>query len=132
MSVVPTGSVIIADDDADVRELVAAVLSRAGFRTESHADGVAALAAARVNPPHVLVLDVRMPEMGGLEVCRRVKADPALATTPVLLMSSDTTDADIAAGRAAGADDYLNKPFSPKDLVRRVGELLEKACSAAS
>jgi DNA-binding response OmpR family regulator len=112
--------VLIADDDEDIRALVAAVLTKAGFRAEAVDGGVPALAAQE---PEIYVLDVRMPDMSGLEVCRQVKAAGA-SNRPVLLISAESSAADIAAGFAAGCDDYLPKPFRSSELVRRVGQLL--------
>lgn len=122
----PAGNVLIADDDADVRALVSVVLTKAGFDAEAVEGGVEALAAAHREPAQVYVLDVRMPDLSGLEVCRQLKACSRTATRPVLLISSDSSSEDVAAGYAAGADDYLPKPFSPRELVHRVGVLLER------
>ena len=122
-----TGSVLIADDDADVRALVSVVLTKAGFAAETVDGGVPALAAARRDGAQVYVLDVRMPDLSGLEVCRKLKACERTATTPVLLISSNSSSEDVAAGYAAGADDYLPKPFSPRELVHRVGALLARS-----
>src|SRR4051794_10116109 len=113
-------SVLIADDDEDIRALVAAVLTKAGFRAEAVDGGVPALAA---DEPEIYVLDVRMPDMSGLEVCRQLKAARA-TNRPVLLISAESSAADIAAGFAAGCDDYLPKPFRSSELVRRVDQLL--------
>jgi len=117
-------SVLIADDDDDIRRLVSVVLAQAGIEAEAVAGGVAALDAARTYSRDVIVLDVRMPDMSGLDVCRELKSNAATANSQVLLMSSDYSAEDVAAGFAAGADDYLAKPFSPRELVRRVGRLL--------
>jgi DNA-binding response OmpR family regulator len=117
-------SVLIADDDDDIRRLVSVVLAQAGIESDAVAGGVAALDAARNHARDVIVLDVRMPDLSGLEVCRAIKSDAATAHSHVLLMSSNYSAEDVAAGFAAGADDYLAKPFSPRELVRRVGRLL--------
>ena len=116
-------SVLIADDDADIRALVAAVLTRAGFRAKAVDGGVPALAA---DEPEIYVLDVRMPDMSGLEVCRQLKA-AGTSNRPVLLISAESSEADIAAAFAAGCDDYLPKPFRSSELVRRVDLLLSRA-----
>ena len=119
-------SVLVADDDADICALVATILNRAGFRTSTAEGGRQALAAARHGAPQVYVLDVRMPDMSGLEVCRELKASGHTAG-PVLLISAESSEDDVAAGFAAGCDDYLPKPFSAGELVRRVGQLLDRA-----
>jgi DNA-binding response OmpR family regulator len=119
-------SVLVADDDEDIRALVSTILTRAGYRAET-VDGGAPVLAAAAGPsaPRVYVLDVRMPDISGLEVCRQLKAGPETADRPILLISAESSSADIAAGYAAGCDDYLPKPFSARELVQRVGQLLD-------
>jgi DNA-binding response OmpR family regulator len=117
-------SILVVDDDEDIRALVTTILTRAGFRAEAVSGGLPALAAARRNVPRMVVLDVRMPDMSGLEVCRALKASVATADSRVLLISAESSSADIAAAYAAGCDDYLAKPFSARELVRRVEQLL--------
>lgn len=117
-----TTSVMVADDDEDICRLVATILRRAGFHADTYDGGREALAAAQDSAPAVYVLDVRMPDMSGLDVCRELKASTAAA--PVLLISAESSQDDIAAGFAAGCDDYLSKPFSASELVRRVELLL--------
>lgn len=121
-----TMRVLVADDDADIRELVSLILTRAGYRAESVAGGRPVLDAAGspADLPGVYVLDVRMPDLSGLDVCRRLKASPRTAHCPILLISAESSTSDIAAGFAAGCDDYLPKPFSARELVLRVGQLL--------
>jgi DNA-binding response OmpR family regulator len=114
---------VVADDDADIRALLDAVLTRAGYRPVLVNDGQAALDAVRQVEPAVIVLDVRMPGLNGLEACRSVKRTPETSAIGVLMVSADASQDDIAAGFAAGADDYLTKPFSPRELVRRVAAL---------
>ena len=116
--------VLIVDDDDDIRRLVELVLQKAGIAADSVDGGVRALEAARRSARELVVLDVRMPDMSGLEVCRQLKSDQATSSSHVLLMSSDYSTEDVEAGYAAGADDYLPKPFSPSELVRRVSRLL--------
>jgi DNA-binding response OmpR family regulator len=119
-------SVLIADDDEDIRALVSMILTKAGFRAETVDGGAPVLvAAAGPHAPRIYVLDVRMPDISGLEVCRQLKAATETADRPVLLISAESSTADIAAGFAAGCDDYLPKPFGARELVRRVGQLLD-------
>ena len=120
-------SVLIADDDEDIRALVSTILIKAGFNAEAVDGGVPALAAARREVPQIYVLDVRMPDMNGLEVCRQLRANTVTATSPILLISAESSTEDVAAGFAAGCDDYLPKPFSPRELVHRVDQLLARA-----
>lgn len=127
MSVPP--SVLIADDDEDIRALLSVILTRAGFDTLAVDGGVPVLEVidqARFPDeiPGVFVLDVRMPDVDGLELCRRLKNDAHTADRLVLLISAESSAADIAAGFAAGCDDYLAKPFGARELVGRVEALL--------
>jgi DNA-binding response OmpR family regulator len=120
-------SVLIADDDEDIRALVSTILTKAGFRAEAVDGGVSALAAARRDGAQIYVLDVRMPDLSGLEVCRQLKASSETAGSPILLISAESSREDVAAGYAAGCDDYLPKPFSPRELVYRVDQLLARS-----
>jgi DNA-binding response OmpR family regulator len=120
--------VLIADDDADIRELVAMVLRQAGFLATTVEGGGDALAAADSGDgPNLYVLDVRMPDVSGLEVCRALRARADTAHLPIMLISAETAPADVAAAYEAGADLYLPKPFSPRELVRCVDELLARS-----
>jgi DNA-binding response OmpR family regulator len=120
--------VLIADDDADIRELVAMVLRQAGFHATPVEGGRDALAAAAEEDeaPNLYVLDVRMPDVSGLDVCRALRSREDTARRPIMLISAETSPEDVAAAYAAGADLYLPKPFSPRELVRRVDELLAR------
>jgi DNA-binding response OmpR family regulator len=110
--------VVIADDDADIRALVRISATRAGVEVVAEvADGDAALTAIREIVPELAILDVAMPGLTGLEVCRAVRADTALAGVRILLLSAAVGDAARAAGYAAGAAEYLSKPFSPRELA---------------
>ena len=119
-------TILVADDDEDIRVLVLTILTKAGFQAEAVDGGLSALAAARRETPHMVVLDVRMPDMNGLDVCRALKACRTTAGSPVLLISAESSAADIAAAYAAGCDDYLPKPFSARELIRRVDLLLDR------
>ncbi len=121
----PSRSILVADDDPDILEFVCVALRAAGFHPEPVEGGRQALAAAELEKRKMLVLDVRMPEVSGLDVCRAVKARED-GSSSILLMSADASTEDVAAGYAAGADDYLPKPFSPRELVARVRKLLER------
>ena len=116
--------VLVADDEDDIRALVGLAVRRAGCTVAIEvADGTQALTAARTDPPDLAVLDVSMPGATGLEVCTALRADPATAGVPVLLLSAGATPDDVARGLAAGADAHLAKPFSVAGLVARVREL---------
>lgn len=109
--------VVAADDDPDILLLVRISLERAGFEVECVADGDAALQALQRAPADLAVLDVSMPRMDGLEVTRRLRADPATAALPILLLTAAVQPAAVEAGAAAGADAHVGKPFSPADLM---------------
>lgn len=117
---------VVAEDDPDIRHLVTKVLARAGYETEAVDGGRAALEACRRHTPQLLVLDVNMPDLSGIEVCSLVKAGRATSAMCVLLMSAQANARSVAAGLAAGADDFLSKPFSPRELVRRVQQLIDR------
>jgi DNA-binding response OmpR family regulator len=119
--------VLVADDDADIRELVAFKLEQAGFDVTSVGDGAAALDAIRANPPRLAVLDVMMPGMSGIDVLRQVRADESLGSVRIILLTARSRELDVDAGFASGADDYVIKPFSPRELVHRVTVLLQRS-----
>ncbi len=126
------GFVLVVEDDPANATLAEAVLSRAGHRVLHAADGVAALEIARRRSPDLILLDVSLPgALTGLDVCRALRADPATARIAVLMLSGWAFDSDVQAGRAAGADGYLAKPFLAADLRSRVQELLDRASAPA-
>jgi two-component system phosphate regulon response regulator PhoB len=116
--------VLVAEDDPDIRELVALKLGQNGFEVRAVGDGLAALEALRLNRPDLVILDVMMPGMSGLDVCRRLRADPDTRGTPVILLTARAQQADLLTGTDVGADDYVTKPFSPTDLLGRVRAVL--------
>ncbi|MEU1853065.1 response regulator [Streptomyces sp. NPDC019990] len=118
--------VLIADDDADIRDLVAFKLTQSGHRVTAVEDGMAALRAAREQLFELVLLDIRMPGMSGLDVCRAVRADPGTASLPVILITARSQEGDVELGFAAGADDYIVKPFSPRELSSRVTAMLSR------
>jgi two-component system, OmpR family, phosphate regulon response regulator PhoB len=120
-------TVVIAEDDRDIRELVELILQEDGYTTVPVSDGLGALTACRAAHPDVVLLDVSMPgELTGLEVCRRIRADEDLGGVRVMLLTARAREEDVNAGYAAGADDYLVKPFTPRELTRRIEELLRR------
>lgn len=116
--------VLVAEDDEDVRALAELVLRREGFEVIAVGDGESAVAAALARPPAVAVLDVSMPRLDGVRAVRRLRGQPETAATRILLLTARVSEADRRRGRRAGADDQLDKPFSPADLVGRVKALL--------
>ena len=119
-----TPRVLVADDDPDIKELVAYRLERAGYDVITADDGLSALALAVEHRPDVAVLDVMMPGLDGHGVTRGMREHEATARTPIILLTARVQDADVARGLAAGADDYLKKPFSPHELRSRVAAVL--------
>jgi two-component system, OmpR family, response regulator MtrA len=116
--------ILVADDDADIRELVEFKLSSMGHRVVAVGDGAAALEAIRSERPDLVVLDVMMPGMSGLEAVAEIRRDGALANLPVILLTARAQDSDVETGLHSGADQYVTKPFSPRDLASRVETLL--------
>ena len=119
--------VLVVEDEPDIRDLIVLHLAREGFRCRTAANGVDALAEARRAPPDLLVLDLMLPGLGGLEVCRRLRADPATAALPIIMLTAKADEVDRVVGLEVGADDYVVKPFSPKELVARVRAVLRRA-----
>ncbi|MET8647821.1 response regulator, partial [Streptomyces sp. NPDC004074] len=109
--------VLVVDDDPTVSEVVAGYLDRAGFAVDMAGDGPTAVTHARVRPPDLVVLDLMLPGMDGLEVCRRIRENGPL---PVIMLTARGDEEDRILGLEVGADDYVTKPFSPRELVLRV------------
>ena len=121
--------VLVVDDDPHLREVVGFALGQAGYAVEEAADGRAALEAFRRRPPALLVLDVMMPEMDGLEVCRAVRQQ---SRVPIIFLSSRDDEVDRILGLELGGDDYVSKPFSPRELVARVKAVLRRPAAVES
>ena len=120
-------TIVVADDDADIRDLVVFKLEQSGHQVLAFGDGVSAVEACQQQPPELVLLDVMMPGMSGLDACRVMRADPALATVPVILLTARAQETDIEQGFRVGADDYVVKPFSPRELAARVTAVLERS-----
>lgn len=119
--------VLVAEDDEDLRDMIRFKLSRAGHDVTVAPDGAAALDAAATQPPDLCIVDVMMPGMDGFELCAHLRERPETAVTPIIMLTARAQAADISRGLAAGADQYLVKPFSPRDLLAHVETLLEQA-----
>jgi two-component system phosphate regulon response regulator PhoB len=117
-------TVLIVDDDPDIRELMEFKLTKAGFAVHTAADGEAGFAVACAIRPDVILLDWMMPKLSGLEVCSRLRAAPELTGVGVILLTAKSQEGDVQRGLAAGADDYIVKPFSPRELVSSVESVL--------
>jgi len=119
-----TPTILVADDEEDLRELVTYRLTRSGYRVIGAGDGQEALELAAERTPDLMVLDVMMPKLDGYELTRRVRAEAALRSIPVILLTARSQESDIDRGFEVGADDYLKKPFNPDELVARVRAVL--------
>ena len=121
-----TKKILIIEDDADIIGLVTHYLEKEGYQAVSVRDGAAGLKQAKTDPPDLLILDLMLPAMDGLEICRRLRADPKTAALPVIMLTARGEETDRVVGLEMGADDYLVKPFSPKELAARVKALLRR------
>ena len=116
--------VLVVDDDPVIQKLLQVNFEMEGYKVVTGSDGQEGLARAREHRPDVVVLDVMMPRMNGLEVAAALKADPETADIPIVLLSAKAQEADVQAGRATGADAYMTKPFEPVELLQTVADLL--------
>lgn len=115
---------LVADDEPSVRLLVQATIEADGYNVVEASDGDEAWTLILEHRPSLVLLDVRMPGRTGLEILRAIKSDPSLVDTKVILLTASAQESDITAGLIAGADFYLTKPFSPRDLLSKVDEAL--------
>src|SRR5438874_5553403 len=118
--------ILIIDDEQDVIDLLTLHLRKAGFALGTATDGAAGLRMAREEAPARIVLDLMLPKMPGLEICRVLKTDPATRQIPVLMLTAKAEEIDRIVGLEFGADDYVTKPFSPRELVLRVNAILRR------
>ncbi len=118
--------ILVADDETDALELIEVNLAAAGYEVLSAVDGKVALELARTALPNLILLDIMLPEMDGLEVCKALRRDPATATIPIIMLTARATEIDRVLGLELGADDYITKPFSPRELVLRVKNVLKR------
>jgi DNA-binding response OmpR family regulator len=124
--------ILVVDDEPDVLDLVTYNLGQAGFATETAADGAEALRKARSSTPDLILLDLMLPEMDGLEVCKLLRRDTKTSTIPIIMLTARASEIDRIVGLELGADDYVPKPFSPRELVLRVKKRLEQNTGASS
>ena len=122
--------ILVVDDEPDAVDLVQFNLKNAGYDVVSAADGAEALAMARKFSPDLVLLDVMLPEIDGLDVCKMLRRDPATAGVPIILLTAKAGEIDRVLGLEPGADDYVTKPFSPRELVLRVKNLLQRRSPA--
>ena len=118
--------ILIVDDEPDALEILGFKLKEAGYAPLFAKDGSRAIVAAREEQPALIVLDLMLPEVDGLEVCRVLRRDPETAAIPILMLTARASEVDRVVGLEIGADDYVTKPFSPRELVLRIGKLLTR------
>src|SRR6266436_2035264 len=119
-------TVLIIEDERDVVDLLALNLRKAGFATSTAPDGAAGLEKARSEKPSLIILDLMLPKMPGLEVCKILKSDPGTRQVPIMMLTAKAEEIDRIVGLEFGADDYVTKPFSPRELVLRVNAILRR------
>lgn len=122
-----TGKILIVDDEANIRQLVKFNLEKAGFFCVEAEDGPACLDIVRKNKPGLIVLDIMLPGKDGLEVCRLLKGQPATAGIPIIMLTAKAEEIDTILGLEMGADDYITKPFSPRELTARIKAVLRRS-----
>jgi len=127
MTATPRMKILVAEDDPDIADLIVRYLRKQGWTAHVASAGDEALAFARREPVDLVVLDVMLPGLSGLEVCRALRDDKATAATPIIMVTARAEETDRIVGLDIGADDYLAKPFSPNELVARVRALLRRA-----
>ena len=118
--------ILIIEDERDILQLVKLYLEKEGYRTVTAATGTEGLDSAKQHKPDLLVLDLMLPEIDGLEVCKRLRSAPETAMLPIIMLTAKAEETDQVIGLELGADDYVTKPFSPKALVARVKALLRR------
>ena len=118
--------ILIVDDEEDILELVAYNLEQNGFQVEKAATGEAGLKAARSENPGLIILDLMLPGINGLDICRLLKSDPDTKNIPIVMLTAKGEESDVVRGLELGADDYVTKPFSPKVLVARIKSVLRR------
>ena len=124
--------ILVVDDDASIREVLCFALRKAGFEAVTAENGEQALRRFASERPALVILDILMPEMDGTEVCRRLRADRAASTVPIIFLSSKDDEIDRIVGLELGGDDYVPKPFSPRELVARVRAILRRVAAPAA
>src|SRR5437867_1384103 len=119
--------VLVVEDEPDIRRLVVLHLEGDGFRCRTAANGLDALREAKADVPDLVVLDLMLPGIDGLEVCRRLRSDASTASVPIIMLTAKSDEVDRVVGLEVGADDYVAKPFSPKEMVARVRAVLRRS-----
>ena len=123
-------TVLVVDDERDILELVKYNLDKEGYQVTVVATGEDALTAARTKMPDIVILDLMLPGVDGLEVCRRLKGDPKTRNIPIVMLTAKGDEADVVTGLELGASDYVTKPFSPRVLTARIRAVLRRGDEA--
>lgn len=126
----PWERILVVDDEEEIQQLIEYSLSKEGYRVQSVGSAEAALAELRRRVPDLVILDLMLPGMDGLEMCRRLRREPETAQTPIVILSAKGEEADIVAGLELGADDYITKPFRPRVLLARIRAVLRRRQTA--
>ena len=122
--------VMVIEDEADILEVIEYNLIREGFQVTTSRDGEGGLQRVRDDRPDLVLLDLMLPGLDGIEICRRLREDPVTRTIPVIMVTAKGEESDIVLGLEIGADDYIAKPFSPKELVARVKAVLRRGAAS--
>jgi DNA-binding response OmpR family regulator len=122
--------ILVVDDEEDALELIEFNLQNAGFRVATASDGMEAVEKTRVVPPDLIILDLMLPELDGVEVCKILRRDPATQSIPIIMLTAKASELDRVLGLEIGADDYVTKPFSPRELILRVKKQLQRTAAA--
>jgi len=126
----PQAKILIIEDDDDVRELISYNLTRENYEVYDTADGEAGLRTAQASMPDLIILDLMLPGMGGLEICKELKSDKSTGDISIIILSAKGEESDIVVGLELGADDYITKPFSPRVLAARIKSVLRRKSRA--
>lgn len=118
--------ILVVEDEKEILDLIQMYLEREGYRTVTAMTGFEALKLIKMEHPHLVILDLMLPEMDGFEVCRHMRSDPASAGTPIIMVTAKAEHADKIVGLELGADDYVTKPFQPRELIARTKALLRR------
>lgn len=124
--------ILVVDDEPDLLELVRVNLAQEGYRVETATSGRVALAELRRTRPDLAILDLMLPDVSGTDLCRRIRSDHGLADLPIIMLTAKADEVDRVVGFEVGADDYVTKPFSPRELVLRVRAVLRRRTRVAS
>jgi len=121
------GKILIVEDEANIRQLVRYNLEKEGYQVLEAPDGLQGLKLAKAEKPDLLLLDLMLPQLDGLEVCRNLKGNPATSALPIIMLTAKSEEIDKVIGLELGADDYMTKPFSPRELVARIKAVLRRS-----